>query len=107
MVYSVYFIDIAGSQNVDCAYVSKTEALSAIDRLLYGPGRMVVKEIKCVDALDRLVWHCRDGIVWPDEPDSTPINQPTSHQETTSTKYLSLAIWARTPSPNKPSPVSP
>ena len=83
MVYSVYFIDIAGSQNVDCAYVSKTEALSAIDRLLYGPGRMVVKEIKCVDALDRLVWHCRDGIVWPDEPDSTPINPPTSHQETT------------------------
>ncbi len=83
MVYSVYFIDIAGCQNVDCAYVSKTEALSAIDRLLNGPGRMVVKEIKCVDALDRLVWHCRDGIVWPDEPDSTQLNQPTSHQETT------------------------
>ena len=83
MVYSVYFIDIAGSQNVDCAYVSKTEALSAIDRLLYGPGRMVVKEIKCVDALDRLVWHCRDGIVWPDDPDTQDPHPTTSQQETT------------------------
>ena len=54
MVYSVYFIDIAGDQHTDCKFVSMTEAMAAIDRLLYGPGRMVVKEIKCTDALDRL-----------------------------------------------------
>ena len=83
MVYSVYFIDIEGNQHSDCQFVSMTEAMAAIDRLLYGPGRMVVKEIKCVDALDRLVWHCRDGIVWPDEPDSKPLNQTNSLQETT------------------------
>ena len=83
MVYSVYFIDIAGDQHTDCKFVSMTEAMAAIDRLLYGPGRMVVKEIKCTDALDRLVWHCRDGIVWPDDPDATYTHPTNSLQETT------------------------
>ena len=83
MVYSVYFIDIAGDQHTDCKFVSMTEAMAAIDRLVYGPGRLVVKEIKCVNAFDRLVWHYRDGVIWPDDPDAKYTHPTNSLQETT------------------------
>jgi hypothetical protein len=47
---------------------------------------MLVKEIKCTDALDRLVWHVRDNIVWPDDPNPTAL--PPKPQSTQTTDSL-------------------
>jgi hypothetical protein len=87
MTYSVYWYDADGNQYTDCQYVSQQEAMQACQRLAYGPARMLVKEIKCTDALDCLVWHVRDNIVWPDDPNPTAL-PPTTSQSTPTTDSL-------------------
>ena len=60
--YSLYWTDISGTNHTEFRFEPIHKVKEALSRLLTGPGRMVVKEIKVVGALDCLCFHSIDGV---------------------------------------------
>lgn len=60
-MYSLYWYDPSGNQHTEFQHRPFSSVKSALERLVHGPGAVVVKEIKVTDALDFLCLHIIDG----------------------------------------------